>query len=77
MIEDNCEETERARPTVRGGPPPLVSKWHSVTIKKVNNGFIVEVGCKTFVSVRWQDVASALANYWTDPNEAERMYLKF
>ena len=77
MTEDNCEETERARLTVRGGPSPHLSKWHPVTIKKVNNGFIVEVGCKTFVSVRWQDVASALANYWTDPNEAEKMYSKF
>ena len=49
--------------------------YQEVTIRKVTNGFIIHVGCKTFVSTRWGEVALGLGEYWTDPVAAERKYI--
>lgn len=46
------------------------------TIKKVRNGFIVYVGCETFVATKWTDVAKALEDYYKDPVAAEKKYCK-
>ena len=50
--------------------------YQEVSIRKVTNGFIIHVGCKTFVSTRWGEIALGLGEYWTDPNAAERKYSK-
>uniref|UniRef100_A0A6H1ZPM9 Uncharacterized protein n=1 Tax=viral metagenome TaxID=1070528 RepID=A0A6H1ZPM9_9ZZZZ len=60
-------------------PPPLqpTERLHQlVTIEKVTNGFIIRVGCKTFVGTNWTGVATGLAIYWDEPAKAERMYCK-
>ena len=49
-------------------------KYQDVNIRKVTNGFIVTVGCKTFVSLSWAYIAEALKEYWTDPTKAEQKY---
>lgn len=51
-----------------------ISKHHPVTIEKVENGFIVRIGCKTFVETLWSEVCKALALYWDDPKAAQRHY---
>ena len=45
-------------------------------IKAVENGFIAEVGCKTFVSQDWEELAAALGEYWKDPQKAEAKFSK-
>ena len=52
-----------------------ISKWNSVKITKVENGFIVSVGCKTFVASTWAQVSDGLIDYWDDPAVAEKKYL--
>jgi hypothetical protein len=54
--------------------PP--TKWHQVKIDKVTNGFVVEIGCKKFVSEKWEDLAKKLAEYWKDPVAAQKKYVK-
>jgi len=59
------------------GPPQPTERLHQlVTIEKVTNGFIIRVGCKTFVGTNWTEVAAGLAIYWDEPAKAERMYCK-
>lgn len=52
------------------------SETHKVRIEKVDNGFIVKVGCKTFVETSWDKVNKALDLYWKDPAKAEKRYCK-
>ncbi len=51
-------------------------KWHEVKIEKVTNGFIVKIGCKTFVATSWHDLSKKLGEYWADPKAAEKKYVK-
>jgi len=46
-----------------------------VTIRKASNGFIVTVGCKTFVAKTWEEVSTGLKLYFNDPAAAEKKYL--
>lgn len=48
----------------------------SVGIKQVENGFIVSVGCKTFVSQDWNAVSEGLKLYFENPEEAKKKYCK-
>lgn len=48
----------------------------SANIRKVANGFIVEIGCQTFVSKDWTEVSLGLAEYWENPEKARRKYCK-
>jgi len=52
------------------------STIQKVKIEKVSNGFIVKVGCKTFVETTWDKVSKALDLYWKDPAKAEKRYCK-
>ena len=47
-----------------------------VDIKKVDNGFIVIIGCKTLVAKTWKEVSDGLDLYWKDPEKAEKKYCK-
>lgn len=47
-----------------------------VTIEKVENGFIVRVGCKTFVENDWSVISGGLELYFNDPELARRRYCK-
>ena len=46
----------------------------SVRISKVSNGFIIMIGCKTFVMRTWKEVNEGLTLYWKDPNAARMKY---
>ena len=53
------------------------SRWpNEVIITKIDNGFIVRVGCKTLVGKDWHEVSNGLNLYWIDPEAAEKLYLK-
>jgi len=47
---------------------------HPVVIKKVVNGFVIEIGCKVFVSEHWGSIVNALTEYWNDPEAARKKY---
>lgn len=47
-----------------------------VRIKKVNQGFIINIGCQEFVSTDKQKMFDALSEYWKNPQEAERKYVE-
>lgn len=38
---------------------------YQVTIQAVENGFVVRVGCRLFVSEKWDNVAEQLTAYFT------------
>lgn len=52
------------------------TECRDVNIKKAVNGFIVKVGCATFVSKEWSEVSEALQKYWNDPIATEKEYMK-
>ena len=58
-----------------GVQPAQPSPWNAVNIEKVVNGFIVRVGCRTFVSKDWDEVNTALGEYWMAPETAKKKYL--
>lgn len=53
-----------------------VSTHFPARIEKVANGFIVVVGCRTFVAASWEEASKGLALYWKDPIAAEKKYVK-
>lgn len=57
-------------------PLEETKKWRTVTIDKVENGFIVKIGCKTFVDNCWGSITQRLSEYWSDPVAAEKKYCK-
>jgi hypothetical protein len=50
--------------------------WHEVKITKAHNGWIVKVGCISFVETDWNKICKALKEYWDDPVKAEKKYYK-
>ena len=77
MADEYCGNTLG----IRYGPSSIerpqiqqTSQWYPITIRKVTNGFIVEVGCRTFVKENWRDVVEGITKYWKDPMEAEKEY---
>ncbi len=56
--------------------PTTLASTREVRITKVTNGFIVSVGCKTFVAHSWQSVACALGEYWENPDKAQKKYCR-
>jgi hypothetical protein len=49
---------------------------YDVTIKHVHNGFIVSVGCQTFVFESFDKLAKYMAIYYDDPSEVEDKHRK-
>jgi hypothetical protein len=49
---------------------------YDVRIRRVENGFIVEVGCKTFVASNWNEVSEGLRLYYKDPEAAQKLYCR-
>ena len=45
-----------------------------VNILKVENGWVITIGCKTFVSKEWQEISDGLKLYFENPEEAERKF---
>lgn len=57
-------------------PTVETKKWRTVTIDAAENGFVVIIGCKTFVETSWEKVSEKLLEYWIDPVAAEKKYCK-
>ena len=49
---------------------------HTVKINQVENGFIIEVGCKTFIATTWAEATICLAEYFENPAAAEKKYCR-
>ena len=47
-----------------------------IYIVPVENGFIVEIGCKRFVADTWDRASVGLGLYFQDPQAAEEKYCK-
>jgi len=47
-----------------------------VSIEKAINGFVIKVGCQTFVATNWDDVSNGLKLYWENPKEAQEKFCK-
>ena len=85
MIEDEMQPVSSGMSgSARPDPRPDVGamraetggRFREVNITKVENGFIIRVGCKTFVALDWGYACEALSRYWADPIEAEKRYCK-
>jgi hypothetical protein len=55
------------------GPP---SKPSEITIKEVNNGFVVQAGCQEFVFSTRKALFNALELFYTDYEKAYKKYMK-
>lgn len=51
-------------------------KHSQITIKIVNNGFHVTVGCQEFVFTNEKELFQAISDYKKDPEKAEEKYCK-
>ena len=63
---------------ISGGIIPdevIRSEKCEVTIRKVENGFIVNVGCKIFVATKWEDVVSGVGLFFKDAEAAYKKYV--
>ena len=49
---------------------------NTITTRKVDNGFIVTVGCVTVVFNTWTELRDALSLYFKNPAAAEKKYVK-
>lgn len=49
---------------------------HEVKIKKVNQGFIISIGCQTFVSTDEKKMFEQISEYFEYPDEAEKKYVE-
>ena len=77
METDCCEESMPETACDEPMPQPINPNSHyKVIIEKVNNGFIVKIGCATFVSKEWNEIGQGLAEYWKDPRAAEKKFCK-
>ena len=47
-----------------------------VRINRVENGFIVHVGCKTFVAHTWDEVSDGLYLFYEDPRAAYDKFVR-
>lgn len=56
--------------------PEAPNPFRQVTVQKVANGFIVVVGCQTFVAKTWTEASNGLSEYYKDPAAAEKKYCK-
>jgi len=55
--------------------PAVPISHFDIILKKVENGFIVNIGCKTFVSQKWDEVADGLKLHFEDPQAAYKKYV--
>ena len=52
--------------------PPLAS--YEINIRQVHNGFIVNVGCQTFVFEKFETAVKYIDLYFQDPNGMEKKH---
>jgi hypothetical protein len=54
-------------------PYPALAQY-SITTQQVHNGFIVSVGCQTFVFEKFETASKYMAMYFQDPTGAEKKH---
>jgi hypothetical protein len=75
--EEACDPREPRITSTRGETPPSrVPTRERAVIRSVENGFILEIGCKTFVAKTWKEASDGLGEYWDDPIKAEKKFSK-
>jgi hypothetical protein len=68
-----CCESERPEPMM-GGEYPSRSKAREINIQPMNYGFVVRVGCQTFVFETAEKMMTNLNSYLADPDAIERAW---
>lgn len=66
-MEEPIKSYEQPIPMPRNNTDSLAP--YEVTIKQVNNGFIVNVGCQTFVFESIDKISGYMKEYFTKPSE--------
>lgn len=77
--EENLRRRQEALRSgvTNGGPetePSEPKHGREVCIQQIDNGFIIKIGCATFVETCRQRMFSALCEYWSDPDKAAKKY---
>ena len=49
---------------------------YEINIRQVNNGFLVHVGCQTFVFESFEKLSKYLSMYFENPQETEEKHFK-
>lgn len=55
-------------------PTQATPGYGDAHIEKVQNGFLITIGCKRFVMHTWKEVSDGLELYWKDPQKARVIY---
>lgn len=63
------EESNGISYPIAADPSPTFNQLHTINIRPLHYGFIVEVGCQTFAVEKVEDLVSRLSAYLTTPNE--------
>jgi hypothetical protein len=52
----------------------VTAGFPEVIVRRVANGFVLVIGCQTFVAKTWGEAAEGLADYWKDPDAVRKKY---
>lgn len=70
-----CEAPQPGRLMAYGEAPTIEPRvTHGVNVEKVANGFVLRIGCSTFVAKNWEEASTGIADYWKDPVAARKKY---
>lgn len=67
-------EAVMINPGMLGNTTTTQKGHHRVYIDKATNGFVLQIGCCTFVAKTWGEASAGLDDYWKDPVAAEKKY---
>jgi hypothetical protein len=73
---ENMFSDTRCLPYIDWNGENIRKNPEEVKITKAHNGWIVKIGCATFVETSWKKICAALKEYWDDPVKAEKKYYK-
>ena len=69
-----CAEPRGISPQTCGAIPSAPN--HEVNINRIENGFIVRVGCKIFCFSEWVNASEAIGLWFKNPEEAQKKYCR-
>ena len=75
ITHDSAEGPLRMSTDIPQGDVDFTSPY-AVKINKVENGFVVSIGCKTFVSESFKNMVGWLEKYFKDPKITELAFYK-
>ncbi len=76
-MEETCcanEPCDEPRLPRAGVPEQSGSHRYEANVRSVENGFILSVGCKTFIAKTWKEAYEGLEEYWDNPMKAEKKF---